>query len=165
MISYEVIFGLLILMVIFLAGSFNLTTIIESQQAIWYIVPLLPISLLFLIAIIAETNRAPMDLPEAESELVAGFFTEHSSVPYVMFFLAEYGSIILMSSLFSILFLGGYHVPTFGLLSFDTIVWLQPIALGFKTSIILFIFIWVVSSPQNFKEFFFYIPLYTKNLN
>jgi len=91
MVSYEVIFGLLVLMVILFSSSFNMIQIIESQQSIWYIIPLLPVSLLFLIAIIAETNRAPMDLPEAESELVSGFFTEHSSVPFVMFFLAEYG--------------------------------------------------------------------------
>jgi NADH-ubiquinone oxidoreductase chain 1 len=89
-----------------------------------------------------------LKLPEAESELVAGFFTEHSSVPFVMFFLAEYGSIILMSTFFSIMFLGGYLVPTFGFISYDQTIWLQPIALGLKTSLILFIFIWVISSPQ-----------------
>ena len=88
MISYEVVIGLVILTVILCLGSLNLTNIIESQISTWYIIPLLPLSLMFLISIIAETNRAPFDLPEAESELVAGFFTEHSSVLFVMLFLA-----------------------------------------------------------------------------
>jgi NADH-ubiquinone oxidoreductase chain 1 len=100
---------------------------------------------MFLISIIAETNRAPFDLPEAESELVAGFFTEHSSVPFVMFFLAEYASIILMSSLFSILFLGGYLVP---FVSFEnpTFLSLEALALGLKVCLLLFIYIWVNSN-------------------
>ncbi|RUS23407.1 NADH dehydrogenase subunit 1 [Endogone sp. FLAS-F59071] len=89
MISYEVVLGLIILNVILLTSSFNLTAIVQAQQSIWYLVPLLPLSLMFFIAIIAETNRAPFDLVEAESELTAGFFTEHSSVPFVFFFLAE----------------------------------------------------------------------------
>jgi len=145
MISYEVVIGLVILTVILCLGSLNLTNIIESQVSTWYIIPLLPLSLMFLISIIAETNRAPFDLPEAESELVAGFFTEHSSVPFVMFFLAEYASIILMSSLFSILFLGGYLVP---FVSFEnpTFLSLEGLALGLKVCLLLFIFIWVRAS-------------------
>jgi NADH-ubiquinone oxidoreductase chain 1 len=145
MISYEVVIGLVILTVILCLGSLNLTNIIESQVSTWYIIPLLPLSLMFLISIIAETNRAPFDLPEAESELVAGFFTEHSSVPFVMFFLAEYASIILMSSLFSILFLGGYLVP---FVSFEnpTFLSLEALALGLKVCLLLFIYIWVNSN-------------------
>ena len=145
MISYEVVIGLVILTVILCLGSLNLTNIIESQISTWYIIPLLPLSLMFLISIIAETNRAPFDLPEAESELVAGFFTEHSSVPFVMFFLAEYASIILMSSLFSILFLGGYLVP---FVSFEnpTFLSLEGLALGLKVCLLLFIYIWVNSN-------------------
>ena len=145
MISYEVVIGLVILTVVLCLGSLNLTTIIESQVSTWYIIPLLPLSLMFLISIIAETNRAPFDLPEAESELVAGFFTEHSSVPFVMFFLAEYASIILMSSLFSILFLGGYLVP---FVSFEnpTFLSLEALALGLKVCLLLFIYIWVNSN-------------------
>ena len=145
MISYEVVIGLVILTVILCLGSLNLTNIIESQVSTWYIIPLLPLSLMFLISIIAETNRAPFDLPEAESELVAGFFTEHSSVPFVMFFLAEYASIILMSSLFSILFLGGYLVP---FVSFEnpTFLSLEGLALGLKVCLLLFIYIWVNSN-------------------
>jgi NADH:ubiquinone oxidoreductase subunit H len=145
MISYEVVIGLVILTVVLCLGSLNLTTIIESQVSTWYIIPLLPLSLMFLISIIAETNRAPFDLPEAESELVAGFFTEHSSVPFVMFFLAEYASIILMSSLFSILFLGGYLVP-FVAFENPTFLSFEGLALGLKVCLLLFIYIWVRAS-------------------
>jgi NADH-ubiquinone oxidoreductase chain 1 len=142
MVSYEVVIGLVILTVILCLGSLNLIEVIESQKAVWYIIPLLPLSLMFLISAIAETNRAPFDLPEAESELVAGFFTEHSSVPFVMFFLAEYASIILMSTLISILFLGGYLVP-FVSIENPTFVSMEGLSLGLKTSLILFIYIWV----------------------
>jgi len=111
MISYELILSSAVLIVILLTGSFNFQTIIEQQQAIWFIVPLLPVFIFYFIAILAETSRTPFDLQEAESELVAGFFTEHSSVPFVFFFLAEYGSIVLFSTISAILFLGGYHMP------------------------------------------------------
>jgi len=97
-----------ILLVIMLSGSLSLTVIVESQRAIWYILPLLPVFIIFFIGSVAETNRAPFDLAEAESELVSGFMTEHAAVIFVFFFLAEYGSIVLMCILTSILFLGGY---------------------------------------------------------
>jgi NADH:ubiquinone oxidoreductase subunit H len=145
MVSYEVVIGLVILSVVLCLGSLNLTEIIESQKSVWYIIPLLPLSLLFMVSVIAETNRAPFDLPEAESELVAGFFTEHSSVPFVLFFLAEYGSIILMSTLVSMLFLGGYLIP-FVSIENPTFLSMEGLALGIKTCLILFIFIWVRAS-------------------
>jgi NADH-ubiquinone oxidoreductase chain 1 len=107
MISYELILSTAVIIVILLTGSFNLTSIVEYQQPVWFIIPLLPVFIFFFISILAETNRTPFDLPEAESELVAGFFTEHSSIIFVFFFLAEYCSIVLMSTLTSILFLGG----------------------------------------------------------
>ena len=128
MISYELVLSAAILIVILLTGSFNITTIIESQEAVWYIVPLLPIFLIFFISALAETNRTPFDLPEAESELVAGFFTEHSGMIFVFFFLGEYCSIVLMSTLTAILFLGGYSVPEFFVN--DTFINLQSIILG-----------------------------------
>jgi NADH:ubiquinone oxidoreductase subunit H len=137
--------GLILLTVILLVGSFNFTNIVNSQLSVWYIIPLLPIALMFLIAIVAETNRAPFDLPEAESELVAGFFTEHSSVPFVLFFLGEYASIILMSSLYSILFLGGYLLPYFGEVNIGLLS-LSGLSLGLKTSLLLFMFIWIRAS-------------------
>ncbi|CDH60564.1 nadh dehydrogenase subunit 1 [Lichtheimia corymbifera JMRC:FSU:9682] len=145
MVSYEVVIGLVILTTVLLAGSLNLTDVIQAQINVWYFIPLLPLSLMFLISAIAETNRAPFDLPEAESELVAGFFTEHSSVPFVMFFLGEYASIILMSTLVSILFLGGYLVP-FVPFENPTFVSFEGLSLGIKTSLIVFIYIWVRAS-------------------
>ncbi len=108
LISYELVLSSAILLVVLFTGSLNLTTNIEAQRAIWFIVPLFPLFLIFLIGSIAETNRAPFDLAEAESELVSGFMTEHSAVIFVFFFLAEYASIVLICILISILFLGGY---------------------------------------------------------
>ena len=108
LISYELVLSSAILLVIMLTGSLNLTDIIESQRAVWFIFPLFLIFIIFFIGSIAETNRAPFDLAEAESELVSGFMTEHAAVVFVFFFLAEYGSIVLMCILTSILFLGGY---------------------------------------------------------
>jgi NADH-ubiquinone oxidoreductase chain 1 len=108
LISYELILSSAILLVVMLAGSLDITVIIEAQGSIWYILPLFPIFLIFFIGSIAETNRAPFDLAEAESELVSGFMTEHSAVIFVFFFLAEYASIVLICILNSILFIGGY---------------------------------------------------------
>lgn len=108
LISYELILSSAILLVVLLSGSLSLTVNIESQKSIWYVVPLFPIFIIFFIGSIAETNRAPFDLAEAESELVSGFMTEHAAVIFVFFFLAEYASILLICILTSILFLGGY---------------------------------------------------------
>lgn len=108
MISYEVALGLLILTVIFCSGSLNLTLIAQCQKSVWFIVPLFPVCLMFYISSLAELNRAPFDLPEAESELTAGFFTEHSAFPFAFFFLGEYGHMVLQSSVIAFFFLGGY---------------------------------------------------------
>ncbi|BCG68824.1 NADH dehydrogenase subunit 1 (mitochondrion) [Collybia sordida] len=140
MISYELILSSAILIIILLTGSLNLTTIIESQQAVWFIIPLLPVFIFYFIAILAETSRTPFDLQEAESELVAGFFTEHSSVPFVFFFLGEYSSIVLFSCLTAILFLGGYNLPE--LFVNDSLLNIQAIILGLKTCIFCFFFVW-----------------------
>ena len=139
MISYELILSSAILIIILLAGSFNYTTIIEVQQSIWFIVPLLPVFIFYFISILAETSRTPFDLQEAESELVAGFFTEHSSVPFVFFFLAEYSSIVLFSCITAILFLGGYNLPE--IIINGSIINLQSIILGLKTCIFCFLFV------------------------
>lgn len=104
MISYEVSISLIILPVILMSGSLNLIDIVYTQvQSVWFILPLLPLSIIFLISILAETNRTPFDLPEAEAELVAGYNVEYSSIIFAMFFLGEYSNILLMSSLFVIL--------------------------------------------------------------
>nr|YP_010988393.1 NADH dehydrogenase subunit 1 [Tylopilus brunneirubens]WOR75480.1 NADH dehydrogenase subunit 1 [Tylopilus brunneirubens] len=139
MISYELILSSAILIIILLTGSFNYSTIIEVQQSIWFIIPLLPVFIFYFISILAETSRTPFDLQEAESELVAGFFTEHSSIPFVFFFLAEYSSIVLFSCLTAILFLGGYNLPE--VIVNNSIINLQSIILGFKTCIFCFLFV------------------------
>ena len=140
MISYELILSSAILIIILLTGSLNFTIIIESQQAVWFIIPLLPVFIFYFISILAETSRTPFDLQEAESELVAGFFTEHSSVPFVFFFLGEYSSIVLFSCLTSIFFLGGYNFLE--LFVNDSFINLQAIILGLKTCIFCFFFVW-----------------------
>jgi len=140
MISYELILSSAILIIILLTGSFNLTNIIEHQQSIWFIIPLLPVFIFYFISILAETSRTPFDLQEAESELVAGFFTEHSSVPFVFFFLGEYSSIVLFSCITAILFLGGYNIPE--LFINNTFINLQSIILGIKTCLFCFMFVW-----------------------
>ena len=108
LISYELILSSAILLVVFLTSSLNLTVNIEYQKAVLFVMPLFPIFIIFFIGSVAETNRAPFDLAEAESELVSGFMTEHAAVIFVFFFLAEYASIVLICILTSILFLGGY---------------------------------------------------------
>ena len=108
LISYELILSSAILLVVLLTGSLNLTVNIEAQRIIWFILPLFPVFVIFFIGSVAETNRAPFDLAEAESELVSGFMTEHAAVIFVFFFLAEYASIVLICILNSILFIGGY---------------------------------------------------------
>ena len=108
LISYELILSSAILLVVLLTSSLNLTVSIEYQKAVWFLMPLFPVFIIFFIGSVAETNRAPFDLAEAESELVSGFMTEHAAVIFVFFFLAEYASIVLICILTSILFLGGY---------------------------------------------------------
>jgi NADH-ubiquinone oxidoreductase chain 1 len=110
LISYELILSSAVLLVAYLPSELNLIMIVEAQKAIWFIFPLFPVFIIFFIGSIAETNRAPFDLAEAESELVSGFMTEHSSVIFVFFFLAEYASLVLMCILTSLLFLGGYNI-------------------------------------------------------
>lgn len=139
MISYELILSSAVLAVIFLAGTFSYTNIIENQQAIWYVVPLLPLFIVFFVSVLAETNRTPFDLPEAESELVAGFFTEHSGMIFVFFFLAEYCSIVLMSALSAMLFFGGYIMPE--LVPNNTFINVQSVVLAVKTCLFCFIFV------------------------
>jgi NADH-quinone oxidoreductase subunit H len=108
LISYEVSMGLIVMPVMLIAGSANLTDIVYMQQeSFFFFIPLLPSFILFFISILAETNRVPFDLPEAESELVSGYNVEYSSVTFVFFFLAEYANIIIMCSLLVILFFGG----------------------------------------------------------
>lgn len=142
MISYEVSFGLILVSILFCVGSLNFFEIVSFQNYIFFAFPFYPLLLMFLISILAETNRAPFDLPEAESELVSGFNVEYASMGFALFFLAEYGSIILMSVFSVILFFGGW-------LFFPSI--LDSFVLGLKTSFILFFFIWVRASFPRYR--------------
>merc|ERR1712038_978133 len=108
MISYEVSIGFIIINVAICAGSFNLSTIVDCQENGWYILPLLPMFIIFCISMLAETNRHPFDLPEAEAELVSGYNVEYSAMTFALFFLGEYANMLLMSAFSSILFLGGW---------------------------------------------------------
>lgn len=114
MISYEVSISLVLIPVIFMSGSLNFTEIVAAQTTtVWYIFPLFPLAIIFFISMIAETNRTPFDLPEAEAELVAGYNVEYSSIIFAMFFLAEYGNMIMMSLIKAELFIGGWAGPVF----------------------------------------------------
>ena len=148
MISYEVSIGLIIISVLLSSGSLNLTDIVLSQQNMWYVIPHFPMFVIFFISTLAETNRAPFDLPEAESELVAGYNVEYSSMSFGLFFLGEYGNMILMSSMSTILFLGGW-LPPFESQYFDYI----PGYLWFlmKVVLLLFIFLWVRATLPRYR--------------
>jgi NADH-ubiquinone oxidoreductase chain 1 len=141
MISYELILSSAILAVVIAVGTFHYAELVETQEAVWLAVPLLPLFVIFFVSALAETNRTPFDLPEAESELVSGAFTEHGSTVFVFFFLAEYSSIILMSALTALLFTGGYGVPQ--LVVNNTVIDAQSIVFALKTSVFCFLFVWV----------------------
>ncbi|MDC0654071.1 NADH-quinone oxidoreductase subunit NuoH, partial [Candidatus Pelagibacter sp.] len=111
MVSYEVSIGVIIINVLLCVGSLNLNDIVEAQENIWFVIPLFPMFVIFFISALAETNRPPFDLPEAEAELVAGYQTEYSGMMYAMFWLGEYANILLMCAMGSVLFLGGWLSP------------------------------------------------------
>ncbi|MBR0672385.1 NADH-quinone oxidoreductase subunit NuoH [Roseomonas soli] len=148
MVSYEVSMGFVIVTVLLCVGSLNLTEIVRAQQTVWFAIPLFPMFVIFFISTLAETNRAPFDLPEGESELVAGFFVEYSSMSFALFFLGEYANMILMSSLTTILFLGGW-LPPFDIAPFN---WVPgPIWFVLKICLLLFTFIWVRATFPRYR--------------
>jgi NADH-quinone oxidoreductase subunit H len=129
-------------------GSLNLTDIVLAQNNTWFIVPLFPSFIMFFVSALAETNRAPFDLPEAEAELVSGYNVEYSAMTFALFFLGEYGHIILMSSMTAILFLGGW-LPLFDI---PVLNWIPgPLWFGLKTTLIVFVFIWVRASFPRYR--------------
>lgn len=138
MISYEVSIGLILISILLLVGDVNISKIVEAQEEIWFIIPLFPAAIMFLVSALAETNRAPFDLTEGESELVSGFNVEYSGMAFANFFLAEYAHIIFMSILFVLLFLGGWLFPIS--------LFNGSLILALKTSLILFWFVWVRGS-------------------
>jgi NADH-quinone oxidoreductase subunit H len=169
MIPYEISIGLTILPVILLTGTFNLTRIVFVQaNNIWFFLPLFPSAIIFFISMLAETNRAPFDLPEAEAELVAGYNVEYSSMTFALFFLGEYSNMLLMSTLYSILFFGGWLLPFLNnfnsLIFFDYI--LSSLILAFKVTFFAFLFILVRATFPRYRYdqlmtigWFIFLPL------
>jgi NADH-quinone oxidoreductase subunit H len=148
MISYEVAMGLVMVCIVLIAGSLNLSAIVEAQATLWFVVPLFPLFIIFIISALAETNRAPFDLPEAEAELVAGYNVEYAAFPYALFYLGEYANMILMSAMATILFLGGWLPPvSIPLLqAVPGVVWF-----AIKLCSILFVFLWVRASLPRYR--------------
>ena len=148
MVSYEVSMGLVIITVLLCVGSLNLSAIIEAQRGMWFALPLFLMFIVFFISTLAETNRAPFDLPEGESELVAGYFVEYSSMSFALFFLGEYANMILMSAMTTVLFLGGW-LPPFDMAPFT---WIPgPIWFILKICLILFVFLWVRATTPRYR--------------
>ena len=151
MVSYEVSIGFVIVTVLLCAGSMNLTKIVEAQAGgffSWYLLPLLPMAVIFFISALAETNRSPFDLPEGESELVGGYFTEYSGFTFAMFYIGEYIAMILMSAMATILFLGGWHAPV-DMAPFNWVPGFIWFAL--KVAFVLFLFIWVRATFPRYR--------------
>ena len=147
MISYEIGMGFILLLIFLMVGSLNLTDIVLAQQNVWFCVPLLPATMIWFVCILAETNRAPFDLPEAEAELVAGYFTEYSAMGFALFFLGEYSNMIMMSCLTAICFFGGWY----SLLPFGLGILPGPVWLGIKVTLVLFGFIWVRAAFPRYR--------------
>jgi NADH-quinone oxidoreductase subunit H len=149
MISYEVSMGFIIITVLLLAGSLNLTDIVNAQKnSVWFIFPLFPMFVIFFISTLAETNRHPFDLPEAEAELVAGYNVEYSSMIFALFFLGEYANMILMCSMTTILFLGGWLSPV----DIAVFNWVPgPLWFIIKVCALLFIFLWVRATFPRYR--------------
>tara|TARA_Y100000588_G_scaffold380804_2_gene465296 strand:+ start:6103 stop:7131 length:1029 start_codon:yes stop_codon:yes gene_type:complete len=148
MVSYEVSIGFVIITVLLCVGSLNLTAIVEAQKTVWFAIPLLPMFVIFFVSALAETNRAPFDLPEGESELVAGYFVEYSSMTFALFFLGEYANMILMSGMTAVLFLGGW-LPPFDIAPFN---WIPgPVWFVGKIAFVLFCFLWVRATFPRYR--------------
>jgi NADH-quinone oxidoreductase subunit H len=148
MVSYEVSMGFVIITVLLCVGSLNLSDIVEAQKTVWFVVPLFPMAVIFFISTLAETNRHPFDLPEAESELVSGYNVEYSAMPFALFFLGEYANMILMAGMTSILFLGGW-LPIIDIAPFN---WIPgPIWFISKICFCLFIFLWVRATFPRYR--------------
>jgi NADH-quinone oxidoreductase subunit H len=148
MVSYEVSMGFVLVSVVLCVGSLNLTDVVRAQSRIWFCIPLFPMFVVFFISALAETNRLPFDLPEGESEIVAGFFVEYSSMSFALFFLGEYANMILMSAMTSILFLGGWLAP-FGV---EPFTWIPgPIWFILKICFCLFVFLWVRATFPRYR--------------
>ena len=148
MVSYEVSMGFVLVCVMLCVGSLNLSDIVRAQRTVWFCIPLFPMFIVFFISALAETNRSPFDLPEGESEIVAGFFVEYSSLSFGLFFLGEYANMILMSAMTSILFLGGWLAP----FNVQPFTWIPGVIwFVLKICFVLFFFIWVRATFPRFR--------------
>lgn len=148
MISYEVSMGFVIISVLLCVGSLNLTKIVQAQENLWFAIPLFPMFIVFFISILAETNRTPFDLAEAEAELVAGYHVEYSSLAFALFFLGEYANMILLSATTTILFFGGWLPP----LAIVPFTWIPGIIwFILKVCFFLFIFLWVRATLPRYR--------------
>ncbi len=148
MVSYEVSIGFVLVCVLLCVGSLNLNDIVLAQQRVWFCLPLFPMFIVFFISGLAETNRSPFDLPEGESEIVAGFFVEYSAMAFALFFLGEYANMFMMSAMTSILFLGGW-LPLIPLAPFT---WIPgPIWFIAKILLCMFVFMWVRATFPRFR--------------
>ena len=148
MISYEVSIGFIVVTVVLCAGSFNLSEITLAQQNVWYVFPLLPMFFLFVVSALAETNRHPFDLPEAEAELVSGYNVEYSAMGFALFFLGEYANMLLMGSLISTLFLGGW-LPPFSIIPFTLLP--GPVWLALKICFFVVLFSWIRAALPRYR--------------
>ncbi|MEI7713167.1 MAG: NADH-quinone oxidoreductase subunit NuoH [Rhodospirillales bacterium] len=148
MVSYEVSMGFVLVTVMLCTGSLNLTDIVRAQTHVWFCLPLFPMFVIFFISALAETNRSPFDIPEGESEIVAGFFVEYSSMSFGLFFLGEYANMILMSAMTTILFLGGWLAP----FNLEPFTWVPGVFwfVG-KVVLCLFVFIWVRATFPRYR--------------
>ena len=148
MVSYEVSMGFVIVCVLVCVGSLNLNDIVLAQRHIWFAIPLLPVFVIFFVSGLAETNRAPFDLAEGESEIVAGFFVEYSAMSFALFFLGEYANMILISAMTTVLFLGGWLSP----LPFAPFIWLPGVFwFILKLFVCLFVFLWVRATLPRYR--------------
>ncbi|MQA65278.1 MAG: NADH-quinone oxidoreductase subunit NuoH [Alphaproteobacteria bacterium] len=148
MVSYEISIGFVIITVLLCVGSLNLTKVVEAQKDMWFALPLLPMFIVFFVSALAETNRAPFDLPEAEAELVSGYNVEYSSMTFALFFLGEYANMILMSGITTVLFLGGW-LPPFDVVPFTLVP--GPVWFALKISFVLFLFLWVRATFPRYR--------------
>ena len=146
MISYEISIGFVIVCVIICSGSFNLSEIVFAQKTVWFFIPLFPMFLIFIISALAETNRHPFDLPEAEAELVSGYNVEYSAMGFALFFLGEYANMLLMGAVISIFFLGGWSSPFFFLEGF-----FGPFFLSLKICFFVFLFVWARAALPRYR--------------
>jgi len=148
MVSYEVSMGFVIITVLLCVGSLNLSDVVMAQKDVWFVIPLFPMAVIFFISTLAETNRHPFDLPEAEAELVTGYNVEYSAMTFALFFLGEYANMILMAAMTSILFLGGWLPP----MDIALFTWIPgPIWFGLKISFVLFFFLWVRAAFPRYR--------------